>query len=242
MKLKLKLSLMVIAIMAIVIATATTVLVQRATKIAKELTKDKVTYLVRQRCEYWAGRVDGFYQVLHTISNNMNYYENVNVNQRRDQYEATINSIFEDVPDFIRLFTIWKPDALDGMDSRYIGRVGSTETGQFAYALSRETGQIVPQTSLVVQEAMTFMNSGSLKDDASHPTATTVAGKQVNQVRLMVPIVNKNNQVVGVVGAQVNLDMLQPRIESTMKNFDEISAISIYSSNGFIMASYAPDR
>jgi hypothetical protein len=36
------------------------------------------------------------------------------------------------------LSNVWKPNAIDGQDSRNIGRVGSTETGQFAFALSRE--------------------------------------------------------------------------------------------------------
>jgi len=39
----------------------------------------------------------------------------------------------DEQPDFIRKFTAWKPNAIDGMDSRYIGRVGSTGSGQTAF-------------------------------------------------------------------------------------------------------------
>ncbi|MDR2595850.1 MAG: methyl-accepting chemotaxis protein [Treponema sp.] len=243
MKLKLKLSIMVIAIMAVVITTVTLVLVQRASKISRHLSEDKITYLARQRAQYWSGRIDGYLQVLRTISNNMNYYENVALDQRRTQYEATMISVFEDQPDLVRMFTIWKPNAIDGMDSRYIGRVGSTETGQFAYALGKETGQIVPQLSSQVQSVMQLLNGPDAKKEmVTHPTSATLLGKEIYQVRLTVPIVNKSNEVVGVVGCQLNIDLIQPRLDATLKNFEEVAAIGVYSSNGFIMGSYRPER
>jgi len=117
MKLKLKLSLMVIIIMVLVVSVVSIILVQRASKISRELSKDKITYLARQRAQYWSGRIDGYLQVLRTISDEMNYYENVAVEQRRTQYEETMRAVFEDQPDFVRMFTIWKPNAIDGRDS-----------------------------------------------------------------------------------------------------------------------------
>jgi methyl-accepting chemotaxis protein len=243
MKLKLKLSLIVIVIMAVVVTLVTLILVQRAINISKELTTDKVAYLARQRAQYWNGRIDGYFQVLRTLSNNMNYYENVNVNLRREQYEATLISVFEDNPDFIRMFTIWKPNALDGMDRQYIGRIGSTETGQFAFALGKETGQLVPQLSSQVQSVMELFNGPNAKKEVvTHPTSTTLLGKEIYQVRLTVPIINKSGEVVGIVGAQLNTDMIQPRILTTIKEFEEVSAMSVYSSDGFVMASYREER
>jgi methyl-accepting chemotaxis protein len=245
MKLKVKLSLIVILILTVVITSVVFILVQRATAISKQLITDKVLYLVRQRAQYWNGRVESYLQVLRTISNNMNYFENVAVEQRRSQYEATLISVYEDNPDFVRLFTIWKPNALDGRDRQNIGRVGSTPTGQFAYALGKETGEVVPQLSAQVASVMEYLRTATptTKEEVGHPTVTELMGKETNQIRMIVPILNgRRTEVVGVVGAQVNLDMVQPRIETTMKDFDEISAMSIYSSNGFVIASYREER
>jgi methyl-accepting chemotaxis protein len=244
MKLKVKLSLMVIAIMVVVVTTVAVVLVKRASKISLELSEAKIAYLARQRAQYWGGRIDGYLQVLRTISNEMNYYENVNVEMRRSQYEATMVSVFEDQPDFVQMFTVWKPNALDGRDSLNIGRIGSTSTGQFAFALGRETGSIMPQTSQVVQSVMEYLNGPSArKETVNHPAAMKLLGKDIYVVRLMVPIMNKRiNEVVGAVGCQLNINLIQPRIEATIKNFEEVAAISVYSGNGFIMASYIPDR
>jgi hypothetical protein len=43
----------------------------------------------------------------------MNYYESIDVAERRPQFDDTMRSVFEDAPDFIRMFTVWKPDAID---------------------------------------------------------------------------------------------------------------------------------
>jgi methyl-accepting chemotaxis protein len=59
----------------------------------------------------------------------------------------------------------------------------------------------------------------------------------------MVPIVNKRtNEVVGGVGGILVIDGIQPSIAQTIKDHDEISAMSIYSNDGFIMGSYVPER
>jgi len=243
-KLKIKLSFIVSAIVAIVAVSIAVIQLRQASEISLNLSKRAISNLAHQRATYWEGRLDGYLQLLRGLSDVMNYYENVPVGDRRSQYESVLISVFEDMPDFVRMFTVWKPNAIDGMDSRNIGRVGSTDSGQFAFALGKETGKIVPQTSQVVSAVMEHITGpNAQKESASHPAPMTLSGKEIYCVRLFVPIVNKRlNEVVGVVGCQLNIDLIQPKIENTIKTFDEISAISIYSSNGFIMSSYRPDR
>jgi len=244
MKIKIKLSIMMIAIMVIGAGTLCLIQLSRATDITMGLAKQKTMYLARQRAQYWDGRINGYIQVLQTISNEMNFYENLEPTSRRTEYENMLKSVFEDMPDFVRMFTVWKPDAVDGMDARYIGRVGSTPTGQFAYALGKETGQILPQTSAVVNEVMQHITGPDARTvGMSDPVPFNLAGKSINCVRLVVPILNKRtNEVVGAVGCQLDINIMQPRIEQTMKDFDEVSAISIYTNTGYVMASYRPER
>jgi methyl-accepting chemotaxis protein len=40
----------------------------------------------------------------------------------------------------------------------------------------------------------------------------------------------------------LNLAVIQPIIEHTIQTLEEVAAASVYSGNGFIMASYRPDR
>ncbi|WP_461256520.1 methyl-accepting chemotaxis protein [Treponema sp. R80B11-R83G3] len=244
MKLKFKLSIIVIAIVAVIVVGISIILLQEASNISLALSKRSVAYLAHQRAQYWNGRLGGYLDVLQTVSNEMSYYENVAPQDRRGRYEEMMRAVFDEEPDFVRMFTVWKPNALDGMDSRYIGREGSTASGQFAYALGSETGKTVAQTSLVVDDVMQYVNGPDARNDSvSQPSIIHLLGKDTYVVRLMVPIVSKNNnEVVGAVGCQLNIDLIQPRIEATIKEFEEVAAISIYSNNGFILASYRPER
>ena len=244
MTIKIKLSAMMIAIMVIGAGTLALIQLYRATNITMALAKQKTMYLARQRAQYWDGRIGGYIQVLQTISNEMNFYENIDPATRRTEYENMLKSVFEDMPDFVRMFTVWKPNAVDGNDARSIGRVGSTETGQFAYALGKETGTIVPQTSAVVKEVMEHINGpDKMTVGMSDPTPFNLGGQQILCVRLVVPIINKRiNDVVGAVGCQLDINIIQPRIEQTIKDFDEVSALSIYTNTGYVLASYRSDR
>jgi len=244
MKIKIKLSIMMIAIMAVIAGGIAIIQLQQASQIALNLSKQKTMYLARQRAQYWDGRIGGYILVLQTLSNEMNFYENVEPTSRRQEYEELMVSVFEDMPDFVRMFTVWKPNAIDGMDSRYIGRVGSTPTGQFAFALGKETGKIEPQTSAVVQQVMEHINGpNKTAVEMSDPTKFMLGGKEIYCVRLVVPIINKRlNEVVGAVGCQLDIEIIQPRIEKTIEEFDEVAVMSIYTNTGFVMASYRPER
>jgi methyl-accepting chemotaxis protein len=244
MKIKFKLSIFIIAIVAVIVAGVAILLLRQASDIALNLSKQKTMYLARQRAQYWDGRISGYIDVLQTMSNIMNFYENLPAAERRQTYEDTMMSVFEDVPDFVRMFTVWKPDAIDGMDAKNIGRTGSTETGQFAYALARDTGQIKPLTAVVVDAVMaqiTGPDAGVV--GMSDPAPFKNMGKDTYAVRIVVPIINKRlNEVVGAIGCQLDIGMIQPRLEQTIKDYDEVAIMAVYTDNGFILGHYLPER
>jgi methyl-accepting chemotaxis protein len=244
MKIKFKLSILIIAIVAVIVTGVIMLLLQKASSIALDLSKQKTMYLARQRAQYWDGRMDSYINVLQTLSNIMNFYENLPAEERRQTYEDTMQSVFEDMPDFVRMFTVWKPNAIDGMDNKNIGRVGSTPTGQFAYALARDTGEIKPLTAVVVNEVMAQITGPDAEVvGMSDPAPFKNMGKDTYAVRIVVPILNKRlNEVVGAIGCQLDIGMIQPRLEKTIKDYDEVSIMAVYTDNGFILGHYLTER
>jgi methyl-accepting chemotaxis protein len=53
---------------------------------------------------------------------------------RRDVIDSIIAGPTEANHTILTTYVVFRPNALDGMDSSYIGRVGSTETGHYAMA------------------------------------------------------------------------------------------------------------
>ncbi|WP_461255182.1 methyl-accepting chemotaxis protein [Treponema sp. R80B11-R83G3] len=244
MKIKIKLSLIMIAIVAVIITVVAVLLLQQASSTSITLSKRGIDNLASQRAAYWQGREDGLYRVIRTLANIMSDYEGDPVAQRRDMYDSMMKSVTAAETTIYQVYTVWKPNAVDGMDDRMIGRPGSTPTGQYAVAFRQENGQTNTTVTSDVNDAMAYLNGpNATKDRYEHPVARNIDGKDTWYFRLMVPIINKRtNEVVGGVGALCVIDAIQPTIDNTIKTREEISAISIYSSNGFILASYVPER
>jgi len=243
MNVKIKLSIMMIVVVLIAAGSIAVIELHKSSDITMELARRKTMYLARQHARYWDGRLNGYINVLQSLSNIMNFYENLPVADRRQTYEDTLLSVFEDMPDFVRIFTVWKPYALDGNDARNRGRPGSTPTGQFAFTLTRETGKIAVMTSSVVDETMVHITGPAGKVVMmSDPVAFKNNGKDTYCVRITVPILNKRlNEVVGAVGCQLDIALIQPLVEKTIRDYNEVTSMVIYSDNGFILANYLPE-
>jgi methyl-accepting chemotaxis protein len=244
MKIKIKLSLMVIAIVAAVAASIALIQLRQASAISLESNLRGLKYLARQQAEFWKGREDGYLQVLRGVANIMGEYESIPAEQRRDRYDEMLLATLTTQPSFVRIFSVWKPNALDGMDSRYIGRTGSTATGQYAMAYGRDTGQIAAAPNPVVNEVTAWLNGpNARKDRIEEPALFVVTGKEVYTFRMGVPIVNsRTNEVVGNITCLLNIAAGQTMVERLIKEYDEITAMSIYTNKGFILGNLIPDR
>jgi len=244
MKIKIKLSIMVIAILAVIVSVVSIVLLQRASNVSISLSKRAIDNLADQRATYWQGREDGLFRVARTLANIFGDFEDDPALQRRDMYNSMMQSVAREETTIFQVYCVWKPNAVDGMDARFAGRPGNTETGQYATAYRMENGQATMTVTTDVTEAMAYLTGPDAKKDRYvHPVPRVIDGKDTWYFRVMVPIINhRNNEVVGGVGLLCVIDAIQPTVAATIKELDEISAMSIYSSNGFVIANYMPER
>jgi len=244
MKIKIKLSLMMIAIVAAAAGSLGFLLLKQASNISMDLSRQGIKYMAREQAVYWKGREDGYLRVLRSLANIMGDYESLPVTERRDRFDDMIRSTIEAEPDMFLAYTVWKPDAIDGMDARFVGRKGSGSTGQYAVAYTRETGSITNRATIDIPDAMAYLTGpNARKDRVEHPIPRVVFGKNNFIIRFMVPIVNaRTNEVVGGVGCLVLIDGIQPLIQSTIKANDEIAAMTLYAGNGLIMGHLVPER
>ena len=244
MKLKFRLSIIVIAILVAVVAGLSITLLRRASDEIVKLNIESVTRLASQQAEYWKGREEGYVRILRTLTNIMSDYEVLPAEQRRTTYNNMLYGTLTSEPDLLLIYTVWKPNSIDGMDERYAGRPGQTDAGQYAMNYTRETGQITFRTSTDVNGTMTYINGPNNKiTRIEDPVPRKVDGKDTFVVRMMVPIINpKTNETVGGVGLLFRIDPVQGVVEQFIKDNDDISAMAVYSDNGFIMGSYQRDR
>ena len=244
MKLKFKLSLMVIVIMTVVVAAIAVLLLNGSSKTTLDLSLESLQRLTNRQAEYWIGRANTRLQVLRGLANIFEDYEEFPVQERRDRFDRMLRSTLTSNPDVVVIYTVWKPDAVDGMDAQYIGRTGSTATGQYAMTLTRESGQIQTRASTDVDTVMERLNSPNARKERYDPPIPRIReGKDILASILGVPIVNpRTNDVVGIVGCLLDMGPAHSMVLQTVAEFEEIAAMVIYSADGFIIGHSIEER
>jgi methyl-accepting chemotaxis protein len=244
MKLNFKLSIMVIAILAVVVATVAIVLVNQSSSQTIGLNNDALGYIGSWEAAYWSGREDGRLTTLRVLADQMSAYEDLPPETRREEFERILTVAVARNVNFITMYTIWKPNAIDGMDTAYIGRPTSSPTGQFAAAVSRETGTIELRASADVDGTMAYINGPQSKNErALDPESRTVEGKDVWVIRFMVPIVNpRTNETVGGIGTYLDISPIQPAMAETAAKNAIIARMAVIDASGFIYANDQSDR
>ena len=189
---------------------------------------------------------NGYIRTLRTVANIMADYENVPPNERRDRYDDMLLAVLKSESGIASLYTVWKPNALDGMDSRHIARPGSSPSGQYAVSYKNDGGQIHKQTvaDADINTAIGYINGpNAKKDHVEEPSFARLNGRDTYLISMSVPIVNRRtNETTGIVGCLLDIDAIQKEVENILMNSYKIAAMTVYSNNGFIMGSYVPDR
>ena len=244
MKLKFKLGTLIIAIMIAVLTGIAMLLVREMSNISRDLSIQNLRYIAEDQATYWKGRENGHLQVLRTIADIMAKYEDVPAETRRDLYDDMLQGVIAATPHIINLYTVWKPNSIDGRDAQNINRTGSTPSGQYALTYTKESGEIRARTTTDVDGTMAYLNGpDSKKDRVEHPFQRNIGGKDIYLLRLMVPIINpRTNETVGGVGFLLDISVVQAEVQETLAKNKKLSALTIFSSDGFIMGHKVPER
>ena len=246
MKLKFRLSIMVIAILIVVVAAISVILLTNASKIAIDLNRKVIEFLSGEQAEYWKGQQDTRFALLNTLENIFSQYERFAPQERRDRLDEMLYAVMEANPEYLQVYTVWRTNALDGLDAQMIGRVGSSPTGQYTMCYTRETGEILPRATVDIDATIAYLDSLNInnpKDRVEPPFQRSIAGKDTYVVRMMKPIINDSiKQAVGGIAYLMNIDSLQQTLEETVKNNEEITAMGLFANDGTVLAHSFKDR
>jgi methyl-accepting chemotaxis protein len=244
MNIKIKLSIMMIAIVAVVTGGIAVIQLRQASSVSMNLSVRSLGYLAGEQAMSWKGRQDTFLNKLDGIADIMGDFEAVRSADRRDTFDKMLLTTLNNNPDFVGIFSVWKPNALDGWDTLYVGRRGSTATGQYAMNYNRETGRITASSCLIADEITAYMNGpDALKDRVENPTPYKVDGKDTFIVRMGVPITRSTtNEVVGHLAILLDIAPMQDVLVDAFKFHEGISAYSVYSQDTTVIAGFTPDN
>jgi methyl-accepting chemotaxis protein len=90
-----------------------------------------------------------------------------------------------------------------------------------------------------------IMGENARQELVYDPVSQTVAGQKTQTVKLTVPVIHrKTNEVIGRIGVNINTAYSQSVVDDLINNakLRDITAVTIYSNNGTIIASYSEEQ
>jgi hypothetical protein len=147
-----------------------------------------------------------FLEVLKPLATIMSDFESVPVQERRDRYDNILSSALTSQPAIVRIFSVWKINALDGMDAHFIGRSGSTPRGQYAPAFAKENGVIEKSIFTDLDGSMAYLAGHNARIERVEPMHFKVDGQDAWILRIEIPIINsRTNEIIGTVGGYCDI-------------------------------------
>jgi GAF domain-containing protein/HAMP domain-containing protein len=163
----------------------------------------------------------------------------------RDQANAILRKVAEENPAFLGTWTIWEPNAFDGLDAQFINAPLHDYTGRFIPYWVR-----VGDT--IHGEAVRDYETPGLGDFYIIPKQTKtemlispfyyeVGGKQVLMTSLVVPIV-ENDRFYGVTGVDLKIDFVQGIVDKIDLYNGTATAVILTDTGTLIAVRNQPDQ
>jgi methyl-accepting chemotaxis protein len=136
--------------------------------------------------------------------------DTIPVAQRRASLSAMLRAVLEDNPDFLAVWAIYEPDAVDGTDKAFVNTTGSNEAGRFTPCWARDKG--APELSTMTEKDVTTEDyyqvpRASGKETALQPYLDSYNDKdtKILMTSTIVPLHGPGGKLIGVVGIDIGL-------------------------------------
>jgi methyl-accepting chemotaxis protein len=233
--------ILVVAVLNIVgVSVLALIIMQRTRSEFSRVMEDSTDFLAEQYSREIQIKLELYLNTVRALGQVMEEYENIVLDRRRFLLNAFLQGVAERNHDIVGVWSCWEPNALDGMDSAYANTQGTDSTGRYI-------SYWYWSGSKVAVEAM----SGYTTDDyyqipfktgneaIIEPHFSSAGGKKILVISLVVPI-KDNDKVLGVIGADLDLSIIQDLVGS-LKPFGN-GVAAAFSNKGIITGHFDPSR
>ena len=163
----------------------------------------------------------------------------VTVAMTREQVDAMLEKVLEENPSFLGTYTLWEPNAFDGLDEQYIGTASSDNTGRFIpYWVRGENGAIH------VEPLKDYETPGvgdwyltpraTKKESTFAPLIYSIQGKDVVMASFIAPII-RDNKFYGIAGVDAPITFVQEIVDN-MHLYNETANAVLLTDTGTLIA------
>jgi methyl-accepting chemotaxis protein len=201
---------------------------------------------MKNLANYEAGQLalwlESSFSIARSLAQSMEAYEEIDVRERRFFYNLLLKRIAEANSGLASVWTVWEPNALDGLDARYADTPGTDATGRFLSNWTRTDAGVQLEYSAGYDAPdadfyLIAMRTGN--ETVVEPFLYNLGGKDTLITSLVVPI-KKNGRAIGVAGVDIALPGIQSEVEHIKPYEGSIAAV--FTNNGFVAGHFDPSR
>jgi methyl-accepting chemotaxis protein len=139
--------------------------------------------------------------------------ESIPARERRGALSGMLKSVLQKNSDFLAVWAIYEPNALDGVDKDSVNAPGSNEAGRFTPCWARDKGE--PDLSIMTEEDVATegyyqVPRASGRETALQPYLDSYNDKSAKMLMTstIVPLHSAAGKLLGVVGIDIDLETL----------------------------------
>ncbi len=131
----------------------------------------------------------------------------------RDQVNAMLRQVLEENPQFLGTYTLWEPNAFDGLDSTYVNTEAHDETGRFIPYWVRDLDNNIHVEALLEYETpgigdWYLLPKSTQREQVLSPFFYPIGDQEVLLSSFVAPIV-VDGEFFGITGVDLRVDFLQ---------------------------------
>jgi len=156
----------------------------------------------------------------------------------RDQANAMLREVLVQNPDFLGAYTLWEPNAFDGMDARHATDSASDRSGRLIPYWNRGPDGRIQVDPLHHYDEPGIGNYYLLpkrlkKEILIEPYVYPVQGENVLMTSLVVPILDREGKFQGMAGVDLRVDFLQ-KIANNVTLYGGVGKVILMTHTGMI--------
>ncbi|MDR1587935.1 MAG: methyl-accepting chemotaxis protein [Treponema sp.] len=232
----------------LVVAILNTIGISALALITMQLTRTEFSQAVGDSTANLAGlysreiqaKLEVYLDTVRALGQAMEEYENLDVDRRRLIFDNFLRGVVERNPGLTGIWSCWEPNALDGLDSEYVNTPGTDSTGRYISYWLWLDGEVAvePLTGYTTDDYYQIpFKTGA--EAIIEPSLYVAGGKETLVISLAVPIKNNGN-VVGVIGVDLDLSLIQDIVGSLRPFGDGVAAA--FSNKGMVVGHFDSSR
>ena len=240
MKIGLKLSVIMVALGLFAIALVSITLLIRSRTSIIDLSEQYAQSMAHDSAMDIGNYLGTYLEKLDVVADIMEQYQNIVLTNRRNMFNIILEGMVAKNSGIIAAWCVWEPDILEGDDRQYIGTKGSSSGGRFSPYYYLNNGRIEVTTLEDFNDPAYLIPKNSGIPALMNPYEYDVGGKKELIISICLPLHNKENKVIGVVGLDLPLTEIQ-KLSQNQKPFHD-SVTAVFSNDGTVAAHFDAGR